>query len=73
MQWIKKIASEIFGLFVDVGSFAAAILLWLGIVWGVRTLLPQDTIIRWAGPLLFAGLALILLENVLRSARRRVK
>jgi hypothetical protein len=28
---------------------------------------------RWAGPALFAGLALILIESVLRFARRRMK
>lgn len=33
MRWIKAIAGELFGLFVDDGSFAIAIIVWLGMTW----------------------------------------
>ncbi len=69
MKWISNIFREIFGLFVDDGSFAVAILAWLAVV-------------HWMGPYLrlapaatavifFAGLALILAESALRYARSR--
>jgi hypothetical protein len=69
MKWLKNILREIFGLFVDDGSFALAILLWLAVV-------------RWASPhlnipsgitavILFAGLALILAESASRYSRRK--
>lgn len=71
MRWIKSIVREIFGLFVDDGSFAIAILVWLGLaVAGVPRVAAGA---RWAGPALFAGLAAILIESVLRFARRRAK
>ena len=68
MRWIQSVAREVWGLFVEDGSLAAAIVVWLGIVllivhraaWGMR----------WGGVVLFAGLALVLIENVLRYARR---
>jgi hypothetical protein len=69
MKWLKNIFREIFGLFVDDGSFALAILIWLAVV-------------RWATPhlnipagitavILFAGLALILTESATRYSRRK--
>ena len=71
MGWLRTVAREVWGLFVDDGSLAAAIVLWLAVVlvgarrigWGVR----------WGGVALFCGLALVLVENVLRYARRSRK
>ncbi len=40
MRWIVTIVREIFGLFVDDGSFALAVLAWIGLVW-LKTFLPQ--------------------------------
>lgn len=71
MDWVKSIAREVFGLFVDDLRFARAILLWLAIV---LLLLPRVAAGgRWAGLALFGGLAFILIESVLRFARRRTK
>ncbi len=71
MRWLKSIAREVFGLFVDDGSFALAILIWLALV---VVVLPSVAVgAHWAGPVFFAGLALILIESVLRFARRRTK
>ncbi len=68
MRWARAILGEIVGLFVDDGRFALAIVLWLVVAWAV---LPRLGIAA-AGQavVLFAGLALILLENAARRARR---
>jgi hypothetical protein len=69
MQWFRTIFREIFGLFVDDGSFAIAILVWLGVMW---RLLPRLGVFsRWNGLILFAGLGLILVESAMRYARKR--
>ncbi len=68
MRWIKSIVRELYGLFVDDGSFAIAILVWLGLA---VAMVPRATAgAWWAGPALFVGLAAILIESVLRFARR---
>jgi hypothetical protein len=69
MPWIKAIVREVFGLFVDDGSFALSILLWLGFVWLV---LPRfKAPLHWNGLILFGGLGLILIESAIRFSRRR--
>ncbi len=68
MTWIRTVLREVFGLFVDDGSFAVAILAWLLLVWLV---LPRLGVAAgWTGVILFAGLASILAESATRSARR---
>jgi hypothetical protein len=68
MQWIQSVAREVWGLFVDDGSFAAAIVVWLAVaLLGLRRV-PWG--VRWGGVALFAGLAIVLIENVLRYARK---
>ncbi len=68
MSWLKSIARELISLFVDDGSFAMAILVW--VVLAVSLLPRLAPAARWSGPALFAGLALILIESVVRFARR---
>lgn len=69
MSWLKSIYREIFGLFVDDGSFAIAIVAWLVLLWLV---LPHLSIpSAWHGVILFAGLIAILVESALRRARQR--
>jgi hypothetical protein len=71
MNPIKSILREILGLFVDDGAFALAILLCLALA---VTLLPRIApTASWTGPLLFAALALILIESTFRYARRKRK
>ena len=71
MNGIRAVLREIAGLFVDDGSLAVAVLVWLALVWlGVRWAGSGIASLRWVGPVFFAGLGFILLENVLRSARR---
>ena len=69
MNWIKNIVREIFGLFVDDGSFALAILIWLALIrWSAPHLSLSPAV---PGIILFAGLALILIESTSRYARRK--
>ena len=69
MTWLRTVFVEIFGLFVDDGSFALLILAWVGLT---AFLLPY---LGWASPLrglvLFAGLAAILLGSAIRYTCRR--
>jgi hypothetical protein len=69
MKWLKNILREIFGLFVDDGSFALAILLWLALIRGATPYLNIPSAIT--GIILFAGLALILAESAIRYSRRK--
>lgn len=67
MLWLKAIWSEFFGLFVDDGHFAIAILAWL-LAAGLalpRLGLPPG----WPPAILFAGLVAILVESAARRAR----
>lgn len=68
MAWIKTIAAELFGLFVDDGAFALAILIWLAVA---ALALPRLGIGgEGQGIVLFVGLAAILAESATRRARR---
>jgi len=67
VSWLRRVGLELWGLFVEDGSFAAAILLWIVItVLLLPTVLPDN----WRGSVMFAGLGAILVENVIRSAKR---
>lgn len=69
MTWLKTIWDELIGLFVDDGALAAGVLIWLLICW---LLLPRAGLPTvWPPFILFAGLMLILVESVVRAARRR--
>jgi hypothetical protein len=64
MAALRKIVAELVGLFVDDGSLAAVVLVWIAIC---GLVLPSG---HPHGLILFLGLALILAENVLRGARK---
>ncbi len=68
MRGLKSIAREVYGLFVDDGRLAAAILVWVLIA--AATLPRLAPTARWSGPALFAGLAAILIMSALRFSRR---
>lgn len=68
MNCFRTILHEIFGLFVDDGSFALLILVWLGLI---VFLLPHlYWLPRWMGFILFIGLAAILMGSATGYARR---
>lgn len=68
MRWIKTVADEVFGLFVDDGRFAVAILVWLLFVWLAVSRIGVAPV--WAAIGLFLGLAAILVQSVIQRARR---
>jgi len=69
MSWIAGAARELIGLFVEDGSLALAVLVWVAVAVLVFPVLPIDR--GWLAIAVFAGLAVILVENLLRAARRR--
>ena len=68
MHWLKVAIGEIYGLFVDDGHFALAIVVWTLLVWLATGLLPA--LGASGGTVFFIGLAAILFVNARRSARR---
>jgi hypothetical protein len=68
MRWLKAAIGEIYGLFVDDGHFALAIVAWLLLLWLVVSLLLA--LAAWGGIVFFLGLAAILLVNASQAARR---
>jgi membrane-bound ClpP family serine protease len=69
MTWLKTIATELWGLFVDSGAMAIAVLIWLAVA-GLA--LPRiEAFATYAGVVLFIGLAAILLTSVVRHARQQ--
>ena len=64
MRTLGKIFKELVSLFVDDGTLAATILIWVTFYGLVLQLLPMGS---WQGPILFIGLAVILIENARRA------
>ena len=69
MRWFKSIGSEAIGLFVDDGSFAVAILVWLGACWLVLPRLGLPAVLPPA--ILFAGLIGVLAISTVKRAGDR--
>ena len=57
---------ELFGLFVGDSSHTIATLVWVGVIGLLAKTIGAAS---WMGPVLFLGLAAILIENVLRATR----
>jgi hypothetical protein len=68
MGWVRTVAREVWGLFVDDGWFAAAIVVWVGLG---MVLVRVGEGAWWCGVALFVGFAGILVESLVRFARRR--
>jgi hypothetical protein len=71
MTWILAAARELLGLFVDDGSLALAVLAWIAVAVLAFPVLSIDG--GWLAVALFVGIALILVENLLRAARQRTR
>jgi hypothetical protein len=69
MNRLRALLRELVGLFVDDGAFAAAIVAWVLVA--ALLLRFVHGVAPWRGPLLFLGLAAILVESCLRFARTR--
>ncbi len=69
MTWLRTILREVFGLFVDNGSFALAILAWIAVV---TLIFPRmGWLPQWRGLILFCGLSLILAGSAVQYARQK--
>ncbi len=69
MKGLRTALEEVIGLFVEDGSLAIGILVWVALAAWVFPLFGKSG--PWAAPVLFAGLIIILLENVWRSSKKR--
>ena len=68
MKVLRTALREVFGLFVDDGAFALAIVAWCAVAW---LALPRlDLAPGWDGVVLFLGLSAILVESAWRRSRR---
>jgi hypothetical protein len=70
MTAFARLLNEFISLFVDDGSLAATILIWIALC---GLFMPSSLRGPFEGAILFGGLALILLENAARGARRLAK
>jgi hypothetical protein len=69
MKALRLIRDELWGLFVDDGVFAGAIVVWLVVA---RCVLPRLGLPVWTPAVaLFAGLAAILVLGALRATGKR--
>jgi len=68
MKAVTTAIRELWGLFVEDGSFTIGILVCVALAIFVFPHVVAGE--QWRGPLLFGALALMLFENVRRSARR---
>lgn len=68
MSWLRNLLAELWGLFVDDGRYALAIVVWLLLAWLALPLLGFGG--GWNALVLAAGLLAILVESALRRARR---
>ena len=69
MKILVKALTEIWGLFVDDGALAAALVVWCALAWwGLPNLAVGKA---WGGPILFVGCLVILFIDVVNSARRQ--
>ena len=71
MKALVTAVTELFGLFVEDGSLAVGILLWVLCAALALPRIPGSE--AWRAPAMFIGLIALLLENVWRSARRSSK
>ena len=66
MRWVRTIAGEVYGLFVDDGSLALATLGWVAVAW-----LGLPHIARgWRPAVLVAGLVGVLGQSAWQASRR---
>lgn len=69
MGWMRAVVREIWGLFVDDGSLALAIVVWIAVMWLLERRLGVSSAV--GGAALFGGLGAILVESLLRYARAK--
>jgi hypothetical protein len=70
MKNAVAVARHLYGLFVDDGSIAVAILAWLALDGLLSRLAAVSAV--WRGPVLLVGLVFLISWACLRSARRQI-
>jgi len=68
MSVVSIVLKQLFGLFVDDGSLAIAILAWIGLIAALLKFAVLAPAV--CGGLLFVGLAALLIENLWRTAKK---
>ncbi len=68
MKAALEALQEVYGLFVEDGSLAIGIVVWLLVTIFIVPALHAPENLR--APLLFLGLAILLVENVVRASKR---
>jgi hypothetical protein len=68
MNLIVAAFKQLIGLFVEDGTLALFLIIWVGIAALGLPRVPIDS--SWDGVILFAGCVAILIENVIRASRR---
>jgi hypothetical protein len=68
MSLVRTVLAELFGMFVDDGFLALAILAVVALCAGLPGLVGLPAVAR--GALLFLGCCAVLVESVLRAGRR---
>jgi hypothetical protein len=66
MSWLRTIAEEFVGLFVDDGWLAVAIIAWIVLGWIAGHMLAPA---GWMAPVFALGLIAIVIDSALRRAR----
>lgn len=68
MKLVMTAARELFGLFVDDGSLAVALVAWILVLHAASRFWPS--LDPWGAAILLLGCVAILIENTLRAAKR---
>jgi hypothetical protein len=68
MNLIVTAFKQLIGLFVEDGTLAILLIVWVGIAALALPRVPINS--SWDGVILFAGCVAILIENVIRAGRR---
>ncbi len=69
LKFIKLVFAEVLGLFIDDGSLAIAIALWVAACTFVLPILISNILVQMS--IWVLGLMIVLVENVLRTARQK--
>lgn len=68
MKLIVTAFKQLIGLFVEDGTLALLLIIWVGIAAMVLPRVPINS--SWNATILFVGCVIILVENVIRAGRR---
>jgi hypothetical protein len=70
MKTVIGVLKELAGLFVEDLGYSIVIVLWITLVAAALPKVPLDPV--WRGPVLYGGIVVVLIENVTRTARKKL-